>query len=113
MTGLTLQQVFGSSATQNATTVTFLKSELLGLTPQVINTADSILAGIVNNAWQYFEGNLTDQNGIIISDESGNPVTYDNHYYYTVTWLQFWGYLLPLGKVNIVFLLSELSPYGH
>ncbi|MHC5720746.1 MAG: hypothetical protein ACYTX0_54195, partial [Nostoc sp.] len=104
MTTLTLQQVFGSSATQNATTVTFLKSELLGLIPQVDNTADSILAAIINNTWQYFEGNLTDENGVVVSDESGNPVTYDNHYYYTLTWLQFWGYLLSPDKVNIVFL---------
>jgi len=108
---LTLQNVFGTNATQNATTVSFLKSDLLGLTVVANNDASSLLAAIVNTAHQNYEGNLTDQNGNSITDQNGNSITYDNRYYYTGTWLIFWGYLLPSGKLNSVFLASVLTPY--
>ncbi|MEH1783264.1 MAG: hypothetical protein V7L26_30075 [Nostoc sp.] len=110
---LTLQQVFGSNATQNATTVTFLKGDLQGLTPQTVNTADSIFAGIVNNVWQQFEGSLTDQNGITVTDQGGTSVTYDNHLYYDTTKVQFWGYSFPSGEINSVFIISEIVPYEN
>lgn len=109
---LTLQQVFGSNATQNATTVTFLKSELQGLTPQTVNTADSIFAGITNNVWQQFEGNLTDQNGIVVTDQSGISLTYDNHLYYSSTWVQFNGYYFPRNSLNCCFIYSQVQPYA-
>ncbi|MEH1787541.1 MAG: hypothetical protein V7L23_18690 [Nostoc sp.] len=109
---LTLQQVFGSNATQNATTITFLKSDLQGLTPQTVNTADSIFAGIVNNTWQQFEGVLSDQNGATVTDQNGLPVTYDNHLYYSTTWVQFGGYYFPRNLLNICFLYSQVQQYA-
>jgi hypothetical protein len=46
----TLAQVFGENATQDATTVTIRKSDLPRLTPQTVNTAESLLAGIIVKA---------------------------------------------------------------
>lgn len=43
----TLQEVFGSGATQDATTITILKSDLPGLTATSDNTAESLLVGIL------------------------------------------------------------------
>lgn len=46
----TLQSVFGASATQTATSITILKSELPGLTASATNTAESLLTGILLQA---------------------------------------------------------------
>lgn len=43
----TLQQVFGASATQTATTVTINKADLPTLTPSANNTAESLLIAIL------------------------------------------------------------------
>jgi len=112
LANLTLAQCFGANVVETSTTITILKSDLLGLTPSGNNTADSIFAGIINNTHQQFEGNLTDQNGNNITDQNSTVVTYDNHLYYTSTWLQFWGYLFPKGGLNSCFLYSQITPYA-
>lgn len=111
MASLTLEQVFGVGSAQDATYLTIQKDSLIGLVPFAENTPDSILAAIVNTAWQIFEGVLTDENGIAVTDENGVPVTYDNHLYYGSGWVMFWGYTLPPGKINSIFLFSILEPY--
>ena len=52
MAAPTLQQVFGATATQTATTVTITKADLVstGFTPSSSNSADSILAAVIANA---------------------------------------------------------------
>jgi hypothetical protein len=45
-----LIEVFGAGATQSATTITILKSDLPGLTASPTNTAESLLAGIILKA---------------------------------------------------------------
>ena len=45
-----LQAVFGAGATQTATTVTILKSDLPGLTPAADNRAESLLVAILLKA---------------------------------------------------------------
>ncbi len=108
-----MAQCFGVNVVETSSTITLLKSDLLGLIPQNTNTADSIFAAIINNTWQQYEGNLTDENGVNIADQNGAIVTYDNHLYYSNTWIQFWGYLFPKAKLNSVFLISEIQPYGY
>ncbi|HYX19067.1 MAG TPA: hypothetical protein VE944_32895 [Nostoc sp.] len=46
----TLVEVFGTGATQDATTITIQKSSLLRLTPSATNTAESLLTGILLKA---------------------------------------------------------------
>ncbi|OYD96081.1 hypothetical protein CDG79_40420, partial [Nostoc sp. 'Peltigera membranacea cyanobiont' 232] len=106
MTLLKLAQVFGVNVVETSTTVTITKADLIGLTPNSSNTADSILAGIVNTAHQQYEGQLTDENGLSVIDENNIPITYDNHLYYSSTWVQFWGYLLSKNWINFCFLYS-------
>lgn len=110
---LKLQELFGVNVVETLTTITIQKSDLLGLTALSMNTADSLLAGIINTVHQRYEGELTDQNGALVVDEKNVPITYDNHSYYTTTWVQFWGFLFPPGKVNFCFLISELSLYAN
>ncbi|MEH1906647.1 hypothetical protein [Nostoc sp.] len=109
---LKLQELFGASVVETLATVTIQKADLLGLTALPVNTADSLLAAIINTVNQRYEGELTDQNGAFVVDEKSIPITYDNHLYYTTTWVQFWGFLFPPEKVNFCFLISEISPYA-
>jgi hypothetical protein len=66
MTEPTLQQVFGTNATQDATTITLTKADLVGLTASASNTAESIIAAIVLTA----ADNLTEENRA--ADTSGD-----------------------------------------
>jgi hypothetical protein len=50
MAELTLVEVFGTGATQDATTITIQKSSLPRLTPSASNTAESLFTGIVLKA---------------------------------------------------------------
>ena len=59
----TLEQVFGTNTTQDATTVTFNKADLIGLTASANNSAESILVSLNLTAKEYlteanFESNL-------------------------------------------------------
>ena len=61
----TLADIFGSNATQTATTITITKADLPRLSPSVNNTAESLLTGILLKAQTTltqtnFDGN-TDQ----------------------------------------------------
>ena len=47
MAELTLTDIFGAGATQDANTVTIQKSSLPRLTPSVNNTAESLFTGII------------------------------------------------------------------
>ncbi|MBD2344174.1 hypothetical protein [Anabaena subtropica] len=62
----TLEQVFGAGTTQDATTITILKSNLPGLTVSASNTAEALLTGILKRA----AVNLTDANRETNLDQS-------------------------------------------
>ncbi|MEH2031248.1 MAG: hypothetical protein V7K67_16560 [Nostoc sp.] len=113
MSQLSFGQVFGVNVVETSTTITITKADLLGLTPLANNTADSILAGIVNTVHQQFEGNLTDPSGNNITDQNGVILTYDNHLYYSTTWVQFGGYYFPRNLLNTCFLYSQIEPYEN
>ncbi|MEH2371949.1 hypothetical protein [Nostoc sp.] len=110
---LTIQELFGANVVETSTTITIYKANLLGLTPLLNNTADSLFAGIINTVHQQYEGQLTDENGLTVTDQNNIPVTYDNHLFYSSTWVQFWGYLFPKGKLNSCFLFSQVKPYEN
>ena len=46
----TLQQIFGTGATQTATTITIVKADLPGLTPAADNRAEPVFVGILLRA---------------------------------------------------------------
>jgi hypothetical protein len=66
MTEPTLQQVFGASATQDATTLTITKADLTGLTASSTNRAEALLAAILIKAKSY----LTSDNQTSNADQS-------------------------------------------
>lgn len=65
-----LTDLFGSGATQNATSLTIVKNDLIGLTPSLSNSAESLLAAILVKASLLFCAYL--------SDEKGNPIITDS-----------------------------------
>jgi hypothetical protein len=51
MADYTIQELFGSGATQNSTSITIQKADLTSLTPSVSNTAESILVALLVDIW--------------------------------------------------------------
>lgn len=63
----TLQQVFGNGATQTATTITILKSDLtaVGLTASATNKAESLFVALILKAKQYLNS-INQENNVDI-----------------------------------------------
>lgn len=77
MNQLTLQQLFGTGAIQDAQVLRIDKSDLTMLTPLTNNTAESLLVALLLKAFENFIGILTTENDIPITDDDGNSITYD------------------------------------
>ncbi|MEH1940095.1 MAG: hypothetical protein V7L01_07750 [Nostoc sp.] len=75
---LTLADIFGEGATQNATVLVIRKSDLLRLTPQANNTAESLLVAILITALSAFSGTITTEDAQPITTEDGLSLTFDN-----------------------------------
>jgi hypothetical protein len=58
----TLVQVFGTGATQDATTITISKADLTGLTASTTNTAESLLTALILKAKTYLNQTNFDAN---------------------------------------------------
>lgn len=70
----TLTQVFGANASQNATTITITKADLAsaGYTPTETDSAEKILAAVIDKARQTLTSTAADTNpdqSIIFDDE--------------------------------------------
>lgn len=79
-----LTDIFGSGATQNASTITIQKADLTGLTPSATNSAESLLAAIVLKAAGYLTTTNQDVNpdqSITISQGIGSIQTDGNQNY--------------------------------
>lgn len=90
MQNLTLQQLFGANVTQNEQSIIIRKSDLPKLTPSANNTAESLLAAILLQAWSEFEGLLMDETGESIGDETGEAIGYDQREFYEKLNVWFW-----------------------
>jgi len=90
MVDLTLEQLFGQGAIQDASILIIQKSSLPGLTASSSNRAEQLLTALILQAYQHFEGTLTDEQGRIITDEQGRTITYDNRALYEKLNLWFW-----------------------
>jgi len=115
MLSLTINQLFGEGAYQDTERLYIKKSSLLGLTPKLDNTAESIAAAIWLTALQSFVGKLTDENNQVITDEKLRPITFDNSEAYEllkiIPWKAF--YIKKLGndyKINqvIIFIYAKV-----
>ncbi len=93
MSQLTLQQLFGVNSSQDNQTLTIQKSGL-SLTPQINNTAESLLVAILLKALENFQGQLTDPSGNKITDPQGVIVDYNNSNLYETLLIEPWqGYI--------------------
>lgn len=84
MQTLTLQELFGVNAVQNADELIIKKSDLsaVGLTATANNSAEQLLVAILLKALSNFQGYLTDESENLLSDENGNIIGYDNRELY-------------------------------
>lgn len=85
-----LQQLFGANATQNSQLLIIRKSDLPGLTLSANNTAESLLAAILLQAWNEFEGLLIDETGKAVVDETREAIGYDQRGLYEKLNVWFW-----------------------
>ena len=84
MQALTLQELFGKSASQTATELVIKKSDLVavGLTATANNRAEQLAVAVLSQALSAFQGYLIDESGNLLSDEMGNIIGYDNRELY-------------------------------
>ena len=77
---LTLQELFGVNALQTANELIIKKSDLsaVGLTATASDRAEQLVIAILLKALENFQGNLTEENSNIITDENNTPIGYDN-----------------------------------
>jgi len=105
----TLQQIFGASATQTATTVTITKADLAstGFTPSANNTADSILAAIV----AFAETNIPDAN---VSSNTGQTIGIADGYQ-SITVINSANYLISPKTINFYssFTSGNFNPNNY
>lgn len=78
LNSLSLAQLFGEGAYQDASVLIIQKSDLLRLTPKTVNTAESLLVGILITALSNFQGIITGENNQPITDENNQQITFDN-----------------------------------
>ncbi|MEH1809644.1 hypothetical protein [Nostoc sp.] len=102
MIALTLQELFGASASQSATELVIKKSDLVavGLTATVNNRAEQLAVAIILKALEKFQGTLSDENGNTITDENNIPIEYDNRNLWELIEIFHWGIYIPEGYVD-------------
>lgn len=108
---LTIQDLFGAGASQNAQFLFIQKADLLGLTVSTNNRAEQLLAGVVLTASQQFEGLLSDEMGDTVIDESGNTISYNNSELYDF-YLTFWRKIFLL-RSNTPCLLNQFVVFNY
>lgn len=90
MQNLTLQQIFGENATQDATALVIQKADLSGLSATTNNRGEQLLVALLLQSHQHFEGVLTDEQGRAITDEQGRAIVYNNRNLYQKLNFYFW-----------------------
>lgn len=78
MQSLSLNQLFGEGAFQDANTLIIQKASLLRFTPTANNTAESLLVAILITALANFKGEILDEIHQPITDENNQSIIFDN-----------------------------------
>lgn len=105
----TLQQLFGSNATQDSQSLTIRKSDLPLLTPSANNRAEQLLVAILLQAWYEFEGLLVDDQGEVVVDETGEAIGYDQRELYEKLTVWFWKRQFTGGRVLDTFVIDTFA----
>ena len=75
---LSIAQLFGDGVTQDENILVIQKYSLLGLTPSINNTAESLLVALLLTALHSFKGAIKDEFNQPITDEFNQAITFDN-----------------------------------
>ncbi|MEH2322050.1 MAG: hypothetical protein V7K32_00305 [Nostoc sp.] len=78
LSSLSLTQLFGEGAYQDANILIIKKSSLLRLTASPDNTAESLLVAMLITALTNFSGIVTNETFQMIIDENNQPILFDN-----------------------------------
>lgn len=78
MQSLSLSNIFGAGAFQDADILVIQKASLSKLTATDNNTTESLLAAILITASSNFKGVITDENNQAITTETGEVIAFDN-----------------------------------
>ena len=88
----TTSQLFGVNFTQTTNTLTISKSDLvnIGLTPNINNRGEQLLAAIVLKALSQMSDILTTEGNIVLNDEKNLLLSFDNSNLFTELSLMQW-----------------------
>ena len=107
MSQLTVQQIFGVNAYQNAEFLVCNKSDFLNLTNTATNKAESLLAAIILKLHSNFEGSVFDENNSALTDELNRPITFSNFNLYELLNVFYWKKQLLEGKIIDTFIIEH------
>ena len=107
MNQLSIQQVFGINAEQDASSLTLYKENFYNLTASFDNKAESLLIAILLNLHSNFEGNILDENNSAVTDEFNKPITFSNLNLYELLNVFYWKRQLLEGKVVDIFVVEH------
>ncbi|MDZ8227527.1 hypothetical protein [Nostoc sp. ChiVER01] len=104
MEQLSLAQLFGKGAVQDATKLVIKKEDLAltGLTPTANNRAQQLIVALALQVLTVFQGSFIDENGNLIVDEFNNPISYSNRDNYELLEGFSWGVYLVNGQTDKV-----------
>ena len=87
---LSLQQLFGTRATQNSENLVIDKRDFISLSAANANTSQSLLVAILLNAWHNFQGNIEDELEQPITDQNNRIITFNNSALYELLNVFYW-----------------------
>ena len=115
MSQLTVQQVFGDNAYQDADFLVCNKNDFFKLTKRETNKAESLLVAILLKAFNNYQGQLTDPNDNLVTDSSNAIVDYKHTAEFTH--LRYWKrqYFKRDNQPYLVdtFILEVYKPYTN
>lgn len=110
---LTLQQLFGTGASQDAQSLIISKA-LPRLTASSNNRAEQLIVAILLQLLEQFEGKLTAPNGEAISDNQGREITYNNSKVYeNIDCFQWKRYFKQPNYIVDSIIIKYLEPDGN
>lgn len=101
---MNLQQVFGDRVISNKNTLVINKNDLQ-ITSDFNNSAQQLLAAIIINTVNNFQGFVTTPSGELLTDENNQGITYDNSQLYEVSAF-LWRKQLKNHKIQHIFVFE-------
>lgn len=107
MNQLSIQQVFGVNAKQDAISLTLYKEDFYNLTASFSNKGESLLIAILLNLHSNFEGSVSDENNSAVTDELNRPITFSNLNLYELLNIFYWKRQFLRGKIIDTFVVEN------